>query len=141
MTTKHETLMDAAYDRWQADHRMSKEDFWDQLSADERLAVFTGNFNYQVCNGGFSQWDGNDYATEEVVGYLDRLLTRMDTECSLKVRALLRKFAKAQSRWNEARGSYGEERAWEAFAEELEPLDTAFYKINEQFLVEIEALL
>ena len=139
MTDTHQTLMDAAYDRWQAeDNNWSREEFYDQLDAGERLAVFAGNFNYQVCNGGFEQWDGNGYASEEVVGYLIRLTTRMDTETSLKVRALLRKFARAQSQWNEAQGGYGEERAMEEFTEALDPLDTAFYKINDQFLAEVE---
>ena len=63
-------LMDAAYKRWQ-DHNESvdnnynlqwdQQQFWDQLSEAEEIAVYVGNLNYQVENGGFQQWVDNGY--------------------------------------------------------------------------------
>ncbi len=139
MTDRHQELMDRAYDRWQSeDNNWSKQDFYDQLDAKERLAVFTGNFNYQVCNGGFGQWDGNGYASSEVIGYLQRLLKRIDTENSLKVLALLERFRRARETFKD----YGEDdEAHEDYVDKLDDLDTAFYAINDQFLVEVEAEL
>ena len=73
-----QNLMSIAYKRWQADREMSKETFMSQLSASEAVAVRIGNMNYQVENGGWPQYWGNSYATQETVievkGYLKHIL-------------------------------------------------------------------
>ncbi len=138
MTEKLQALMDQAYSRWQADANMSQEDFWDTLGANERLAVFVGNFNYQVCNGGFIQWHDNDYAKPVVLDYLERLCQRMDTKVSHTVAGLLSEFRLAQKEFIE---NERDEDAWPEFSSATDMLCNQFYKINDAWLVEVEATL
>ncbi len=138
MTEKLQTLMTQAYSRWQNNQDMSQEDFWDTLSADERLAVFVGNFNGQVCNGGFVQWHDNDYARPEVLDYLARLCRRMDTEISHTVAELLTQFRAAQQKYVQG-GESPED--WEDLYDFSNGLDSRFYEINEVWLAEVEATL
>lgn len=63
-----QATMDAAYDRWQANREMKPKDFLESLSAKESFAVRIGNLNYQVENGGFSQYWGNSYAMHGSIG-------------------------------------------------------------------------
>lgn len=57
-------LMDAAYERWNAEGGSGSKTY-DQMLADcsalERRALLLGNLNYQVGNGGFVQWVDNGY--------------------------------------------------------------------------------
>ena len=66
-------LMNTAYERWQKNDDWSKDDFRVSLDAWEKIAVHTGNLNYQVENGGFSQWYFNNYYTPEVLDFLIEL--------------------------------------------------------------------
>lgn len=52
--------MDEAYKKFKGN--MSYNDFIDNLTEKEKLAVLTGNLNYQVGNGGFNQWHLNEYS-------------------------------------------------------------------------------
>lgn len=63
METKdlHQTLMNEAYDLWQKHKDWDKRKFITSLDYLPKLAVILGNLNYQVCNGGFSQWEFNGY--------------------------------------------------------------------------------
>lgn len=74
MTDNTQALMDQAYSRWQSS-RWSREEFWAQLTPKERVAVFVGNLNYQVGNGGFSQWCFNGYSdcSDELLQILPKL--------------------------------------------------------------------
>lgn len=56
-------IMDQSYDKWKHDG-MRREEFLEQLTEYEKLAVMFGNFNYQVENGGLSQWDDNGYSED-----------------------------------------------------------------------------
>ncbi len=56
-------IMDSAYDKWNHDN-MNREDFLEQLTDYEKIAVIFGNFNYQVENGGLSQWYFNNYSDD-----------------------------------------------------------------------------
>ena len=56
-------IMDHAYDKWK-DNNMSREEFLNQLTDYEKIAVKFGNFNYQVENGGLFQWDDNGYSDD-----------------------------------------------------------------------------
>ena len=66
----HQQLMDEAYDKWRNNKNWDYNEFVDELDIKHALAVLTGDLNYQVKNGGFSQWYFNDYASEA-----QRLLT------------------------------------------------------------------
>ena len=69
----HQTLMNQAYKKWE-NNDIRREEFLLLLSPVEKLAVILGNFNYQVCNGGFSQWNYNDYSCD--AGYLFEMFNK-----------------------------------------------------------------
>ena len=66
-------LMNEAYERWQSHNDWSHDAFRDSLSELEKIAVHSGNLNFQVENGGFSQWHFNQYYTPEVLQFLIEL--------------------------------------------------------------------
>ncbi len=138
MTEKLQALMNQAYSRWPIRPGITLRDFWDILNADERLAVFVGTFNAQVCNGGFIQWYDNGYAKPEVMDYLNRLCRRMDTELSHTVAELLTQFRVAQKKYEESLESPED---WEDLYDFSNGLDSRFYEINEVWLAEVEATL
>ena len=136
----HQSLMNAAYNRWQASDKMSKEEFHDTLSPVERFAVHTGNFNYQVCNGGFLQWWDNHYGTPAVVEFLLRACERIGTDTAKQVAGLLKRYNRAIG--YVARNPHdNSEEAWDEMRDGLDGLDSAYYDINDQFLVDCEAHL
>lgn len=55
-------IMTNAYYNW--GKNTSREKFLSDLTPYEKLAVIFGNFNYQVQNGGFSQWVFNNYDSD-----------------------------------------------------------------------------
>lgn len=131
MTDELQSLMTQAYDRWQASE-WSKEEFWDQLDADERFAVMVGNLNYQVENGGFFQWWDNGYATPENVNYLIRACDRVGTASAMDVKALLQHF-----RYMIQHCDVNDEDN-SPFEILGDMLDTRYYKVNNQFLKDCE---
>ena len=52
--------MDKSYEK-NENSNMSREEFLSNLSSYERIAFQFGNLNYQVENGGFTQWYMNEY--------------------------------------------------------------------------------
>lgn len=64
----HQELMNKAYSLWQTEDgkKLNYSNFLDLVLKDLGEiyfnAVITGNLNYQVENGGFSQWHYNDYS-------------------------------------------------------------------------------
>lgn len=140
-TDRHQELMDQAYDRWQANKGMKKDEFWSTLSDEERFAVFTGNFNQQVCNGGFYQWHDNRYGVPEVVDYLIEHLSAQGP-ISKQVVGLLVQF-KAIVRNNEEAEPDEDDCSTDPLYESLNEanLDSTYYQINDAFLVECEQAL
>lgn len=134
----HQKLMDQAYARWQADQSVSQAKFWQTLNEEERFAVWTGNLNYQVCNGGFSQWWGNDYAQPEVVSYLIEQCAALGTPAASAVADLVRRFKLITGGLQESEIS-GD--AWERIGNRMGDLDSAFYEVNDQFMLDAEAHL
>ncbi len=137
MSNLHQKLMDTAYERWNA--KWNKEEFHDSLDAQERFAVHTGNFCYQVQNGGFMQWWDNRYGTPSTVEYLIRAMERMNTPTAKTVGDMLQVF-KESMRQRDPRTNIDEDE-WEEMRSELDGLDTDFYKIDDQFLADCEAHL
>ena len=76
----HQALMDFAYEKWQKNRDWSYEKFIDSLSYIEKVAVLTGNLNYQVENGGFMQWITNGYVSKysELFDILDKICNFFD---------------------------------------------------------------
>jgi hypothetical protein len=71
-------IMNIAYEKWQT-NKWSKDEFWNQLTMKEKTAVSLGNLNYQVCNGGFSQWYFNEYY-ELQINFLISLFEKISKE-------------------------------------------------------------
>ena len=71
-------LMDGAYHRWQNKEFASHEEMCEKISPEAKMAVYIGNFNYQVCNGGFLQWVCNGYGLnlDETVKALKEIGTK-----------------------------------------------------------------
>ena len=139
---KMQALMNAAYARWQSAagpgaRGMSKDEFWATLSAQERRAVFTGNLNQQVTNGGFSQWIDNGYGVDEVFAYLLGLCAEIKTSASIAVKGLLHQANRARAKHERDDSDEG----WSAFILALGELDGDFYVVNEAFLVDVERTL
>lgn len=140
MSELHQSLMNKAYDRWNTTLKgVSKEAFHDSLDAQERFAVHTGNFNYQVENGGFIQWWCNCYGTPSTVEYLLRACDRINTESAANVKELLTKFKESVPSKNPRQ--HMDEDEWEKFSNSLDGMDMQYYAINEQFMMDCEAHL
>lgn len=134
--SKHPTfdsLMNAAYDRWT--DQMSKEQFMAQLVGLEVFAVHYGNLNYQVCNGGFAQWQGNYYQTDASVGAIQTFLRMIGTDEAREVLGLLGQFIEL------GREEDLEEYEYEAWYGRQDALNSQFYKINDVVIDQAEALL
>lgn len=145
-------LMSEAYERWQANNEWNQDRFWMDLSYPERVAVFCGNLNYQVENGGFVQWHDNGYsacvdqllvilkeiatptalAVEEIVRRARRNIRAYERSCSATV--------ERNRSWYADSDDDGED-DWKIFFDSCDPLDDKFYGINAQFLDDVEAFL
>jgi hypothetical protein len=134
-------IMDAAYAKWPKDGRYS--DFLFEISGIEKYVVLIGNLNYQVENGGFTQWADNGYGLywQDVL----RVLEKVGTDTAKQVAALVEKVGK-QLRYN-GRGvlDYSTATAWDEEDDgyygyeypDFSAEDTAFYAINEQLMVDV----
>lgn len=64
----HQKLMDEVYDYWKAQrdsgNQITRYEALENFSDLHHAAVIMGNLNYQVCNGGFAQWDDNGYSDD-----------------------------------------------------------------------------
>lgn len=154
MSERHQALMNQAYDRWKDHPEWSKEDFLDQLNGDEKIAVTTGNLNYQVCNGGFAQWYGNRYGTEETTWYLIRMLSQKSSGICMPatktVIELLQEYSRLDFEDEEEEEDEEEDYSYLrshdravycTIQNRLDEMDTKFYEINDQFLIEVEIIL
>lgn len=159
-TTTHSTLqnlMNQAYARYKD---QSQSEFWDQLDEREKIAVFVGNANYQVENGGWAQWCDNRYV--ECADELRAILTRIGTPTCLTVASMVLLVSSAYEEYKEEdnRGGYfectcgaedeedepfdctcEEEDPYADFTYALEGKDDAFYAINAQLMDEVESYL
>lgn len=130
-----QSLMDAAYDRWEANEAWSQDRFWLDLSFPESVAVFVGNLNYQVTNGGFSQWDFNGYSDGK--SQLLGVLSEIGTDTAGEVARMINRVMKASA-------AQPDEGGWSAQSPRdriAEKVDDEFYAINEQLLADTEAYL
>ncbi|MCL2078738.1 MAG: antirestriction protein ArdA [Oscillospiraceae bacterium] len=82
---KIQSLMDEFYSEWQKEENKGKSR-WDVLSGfseAHQIAVVFGNFNYQVGNGGISQWVYNGYFHDDAEKFTEYLETgaKFDERC------------------------------------------------------------
>ena len=129
-------VMTKAYERYTPE--MTRQEFWDQLDATERAVVFVGNLNYQVCNGGWPQYADNGYAQAESLNYVLRLCHKMDTPASKTVAGIIEKFLPLWKDWKHAEEDrWSAHDTWPGFYENCEPLNEAFYDVNEQWMEDV----
>ena len=156
MTTDyHQTLMDEAYGVWQSNKDMRYVDFVDSLGGGKHaFAVLTGNLNYQVENGGFSQWNLNGYSRK--ADELIRLLTKFnENEVIKEVCDIVEEAVEIMESYDadiaEAENYEYEDEDVDTYYEieclererngQLDKLDTKYYAINEKFMKAINELL
>jgi transcription antitermination factor NusG len=78
--------MNEAYDLWKDSENKDIATYEDMVTKTSRLhqiAVLLGTLNYQVCNGGFSQWVENGYAIQ--INHVIDALTEVGTPLALQV--------------------------------------------------------
>jgi hypothetical protein len=140
-------IMDAAYAKWPKDGRYS--DFLFEISGIEKYVVLIGNLNYQVENGGFTQWADNGYGLywQDVL----RVLEKIGTDTAKQVAALVGKVGKQLLYNNRGELDFSSNRTgrfysyndsdsedeWPDFSAE----DDAFYVINEQLMIDMAAFV
>lgn len=126
----HQTLMNQAYDKWSGEWKgLPYSQFIERLSHVQRLAVLTGNLNYQVENGGWDQWFLNGYGdhAERLIGLLSKHTERPG------VSEVISLIGKART----ANNYLGED----ARPDSLARFDNAYYDLQEVFLTSVEAIL
>lgn len=121
-------VMTAAYDKWV--HGMSHNKFVMSLAPNERRAVVIGNLNYQVGNGGFIQWDDNQYSKN--LSFLEDALEVINTDSSKQVLSIVKEFMKCLEKQHKA----GYDSTYDDMANEC---DNKYYAIQDKFLNDVES--
>jgi hypothetical protein len=120
--------MDAAYDKWNNQWKgVNYEEFVNRLDYAERLAVLTGNLNYQVENGGWVQWFDNRYGKEAPL-LRQTLLPYCERFESVAAVARIMDTAVIRNKRDEEE-------------ENFDDLDTEYYDIGDTFLKDVEVIL
>ena len=128
-----QNMMNQAYDKF--DSGFTRAQWMLRLNWDEKIAVVAGNLNYQVGNGGFVQWADNGYI--DTADLLLEITNEMATETSLEVAALIEQMLEIWEEYLE----YQDDDSWQDMFGQTDSMDTRFYQINDQFLVEIEGYI
>ena len=146
MQERHPTIvrfMEQAYARWQENRDWSREEFYDQLSPFERIAVYFGNMNYQVGNGGWEQWVYNGYYSPDVMSFIQHKV-RYDLEQIPEVVELAGILKEIWGLLDEYKG-IAEDRTYDVDPDEeedlfnrLDPYASCYYRINEAVLDAVE---
>jgi len=135
----HQKLMDDAYNSW--GDNASYETFVDSLDEKHQLAVLTGNLNYQVENGGFVQWDINEYISK--IDLLIELLKKHNVGKNGKIVIEILEVVKDSKEDLEQIREYDDEyeEEEENYYEVIGMYDTEYYKVGNGFLKEVEEKL
>lgn len=142
-----EPIMELAYTKWPKSD--GYDDFLFEIGGIEKYVVLIGNLNYQVENGGFTQWADNGYGRhwQDVL----RILEKVGTDTAKQVATLVEKVGK-QLRYNSrgvldfsnttSRSFYSDddsdsEDEYPDFSAE----DDAFYAVNDQLMIDMAAFV
>jgi hypothetical protein len=136
--TMIQKLMTEAYERWRETPQWTMQAFWDQLSDEERYAVFIGNMNYQVENGGWIQWVDNRYGNEETCQYLIEACKKIGTESAIAVKVLIEL---VKERLAELQNPDPDDDRWQGLAYCMGKLDLDYYEVKDQFMIDAEDYL
>jgi hypothetical protein len=137
-------LMNQAYAEWRVND-WTQVDFYAHLHTSDHnqlIAVVLGNLNYQVENGGWSQWIFNGY-TKSAEPYILDILQEINTANSKTVEEYVRKAIRemhAEERFeaNKRSGWSDDDYDYEL---DLNAEDDGYYAINEAFMLEVNAYL
>lgn len=146
----HQAIMDVCYDEWNAhDGEWTRADMleWAKLAIGRyaKLAVMLGNYNYQVENGGHSQYFENGYASATHRGcWSDRytdignhgLMIDMMRELGLDKRPTCARAVEIMERMSVPAHDSDDE-TYDALGE----LDREYYEISDDFMVELNDAL
>lgn len=93
---RQQELMDEVYSKWQElskeNKKITKNEVLKLFPKKYSVAVKLGNLNYQVENGGFSQWCFNGYLDEDIKdleGYIDTAKKNNITNIDILEKSLL----------------------------------------------------
>jgi hypothetical protein len=151
----HQTLVDQAYDIWKVNPGWSYDHFISTLEDPHHSAVLLGNMNYQVSNGGWRQWHDNGYSSqaEALTRVLESIvevcplaseIIRM-VECSENCAAVGENLSQLDFLQYEGEAEYLDREAYEgAFEEAFEPteeMDKTYYRIDHDFMTQVEVWL
>lgn len=139
----HQLYMNRAYAGWVQNDDLDRDEFWDSLNLYEAIAVYTGNLNYQVENGGFLQWHDNGYSdayTRRRAYSLDYVFDCLDHYESVRTVQSIVQQAMNILREMDDYDEFDDELR-EEHLEQLDVLDQQYYNVNEQFMQDIESVL
>lgn len=145
-------IMNKAYDRWQKGGDLegkSSEEFVNALDEKAAMVVRLGNMNYQVGNGGWDQWYGNGFGERDGEAILAYLEKNAEFSSFDVVRDILEGVMRKKDEHAEDSGEQSwmddEEDEWSEPDYDDNPdfsvEDTAYYKIDDQFVKDINSLL
>lgn len=162
MTEKHslwQSVMTGAYSRWEDEGDLHTKDYDEFIAELDELAakcVVLGNLNYQVENGGFTQWHDNGYSSQR--DFLVDVLDEVEGEATEAIKCLVQDAQETLNYYEEIKDEFAhlassahgslydfsrngefDEMIDTKLREELERLDNRFYEFNEQFQDEVEA--
>jgi hypothetical protein len=101
-----QSLMDEVYDEWGKHEGKSQKEVMDMFSYVHQRAIRLGNFNYQVCNGGYRQWADNGYILH--IKELIEDLEAINTEISLEIAKGLKPVVEHVNFDENEKGCFGE---------------------------------
>ncbi|MFA5153860.1 MAG: DUF4375 domain-containing protein [Clostridia bacterium] len=128
----HQRIMNRVYKMWQKNDEWTSAEFFDRLNYQERIAVALGNLNYQVQNGGFSQWKFNSYAKNHLSFLLRLEVDKKEYPDLAEALSLVSKFKTFDEENGNDKGYDDED---DGFANEelekcLDLLDTRYYELK-----------
>ncbi len=131
--------MESSYSKWREHNDWYYEDFISSLDPIARKCVLLGNFNYQVENGGFSQWVDNGYGLyyKEV----QKILKEIGTNESILVSNMIDSFSKYI---NTRKKASGYDNYWtidDVGMDICSELDDKYYEVNKKLLDDIAMFL
>jgi hypothetical protein len=128
----HQKLMNEAYASFK---KLSYDEFINQLDEKHKVAVILGNLNYQVGNGGFSQWYYNNYhkAFTKYAGILNTAISKIDNRVIsprfYELKKAISYALLAIDSIDDANDAYGEDED-EIDYSTLDKLDDRFYELK-----------
>jgi hypothetical protein len=129
-------VMDAAYEKWQANRGWSYSDFVNHLDYLEKVVVVTGNLNYQVENGGFMQWHDNGYSEMSSI-LLSFLENELETDAAINVAALVRSCRYRYGQVDTKREKWGDHDDYDD--PDTDDLSNQYYELNDALMNDLEA--